>query len=147
MLIMSVSLVSTGLDSQGDRITKIDDIKHLGTAVFCYAGKKLAIRAGRDTDYGRCMGTVMFHELDSLDLLLPPFDMSINRGGYQKVSSTSWVNKHAIYASSGHALGEHRVNDGVAVHERLVVSIGRGQVIQIQFFMGKNYACTFNNHL
>lgn len=60
----------------------------------------------------------MFHKFNAGVLLLPKFEMTIDRSGYQKVS-----------------LGDYSEVYGISVHEALEILFCVGKVVQIELFM------------
>ena len=67
--------------------TKVAHIKYFGAPILSHARKQLTVSARRDRYYWNQMGAVMLDELDSLFLLLPKLQMSVNGSGDQEFSS------------------------------------------------------------
>ena len=72
-------------------LTVVEDVKHLGGAILCNAGKQLPIAAGRNADDRRQMSTVVLHEFDPLVLFLPELDVTIDGSGHQVVGSIAFA--------------------------------------------------------
>lgn len=65
--------------------TKVADIEDLRGAVLSHTGEELSVRASRDS-HNRCqMGTVYLDEFDSLILLLPELQKSVDGGSNEEV--------------------------------------------------------------
>lgn len=67
--------------------TKVYYIENLRCSVLRDAREQLAICACRDTDYRSKVRTIVLNELDALLLLLPQFELAVNRCCQQEVGS------------------------------------------------------------
>lgn len=138
MLIISKLDVNERTERMTVLRTEVGHVEDLRIAIFADGSVQLAIGARGNSEYGRQMCPVMLHKLNAKFLFLPQFQVSIDRGGNDKVCSGELSVVTSPARETKDSLRHVDKIQDISVHETLGIAIGVGQVLEEYAFMRQN---------